>query len=132
LRFYFAAPYGILKYTKPLAIIYFIISIFKILLMVLLVKNYGVYGIIISTFLASGFEIILLKFGIQSKFKFEFNFFKLVFTPLLLFFTVILIEPLCADYPLQAHLFYFILVTTFLIWVYRKELKSINFFKFLK
>jgi O-antigen/teichoic acid export membrane protein len=83
LRFYFAAPYGILKYTKPLAIIYFIISIFKILLMVLLVKNYGVYGIIISTFLASGFEIILLKFGIQSKFKFEFNFFKLVLTPLL-------------------------------------------------
>jgi len=133
LRLYFAAPYGILKYTKPLSVIYFIVSVIKILLMVLLIGRFGILGVVLSSLIASAGEIMLLKYGIQERFQFKYNIFKLVITPLVLLGSVLLFEPTMGrDYPAQVHMFYVVLVIVFLVWVYRNELKTLNLSKLLR
>ena len=39
MRLYFSVPYGILKYSKPLPLIYLVVSALKIVLMILLIKK---------------------------------------------------------------------------------------------
>jgi O-antigen/teichoic acid export membrane protein len=45
-RLFFTVPYGILKYTKPLPVIYMIVSGLKIALIFLLVGSMNIYGVI--------------------------------------------------------------------------------------
>ncbi|MGC1240945.1 MAG: oligosaccharide flippase family protein, partial [Chryseosolibacter sp.] len=45
MRQFFLAPYGILKYTKPLPWIYLFVSGIKILIIILVVKRFGIYGV---------------------------------------------------------------------------------------
>ena len=66
---YFAVPYGVLKYTRPLPAIYILVSAVKIAAMILLLKPLGVYGVILSTALSVVVEIALLKHFIHEKLK---------------------------------------------------------------
>lgn len=127
MRHYFAVPYGILKYTKPLPVISFGIAAFKIGLMVLLIKEYEIYGVIVSTLVSAGIEICFLKFVLEKRFRFQFNVFKILIAPLLLMAVVIILEPLFSEtYPLLLHAFYVLVTGGFLLWVYRNELKLIK------
>ena len=133
LRLYFAAPFGILKYTKPLSVIYMAVSAIKILLMLLLMTRFGILGVVISSMVAAVFEIVFLKYSIKDRFKFQYNAFKLIVTPLVLLVTVLLVEPFAGnEYPLIVHGSYLLIVVVFLFWVYRNELKTLNFNKLLR
>lgn len=128
MRHYFAVPYGILKYTKPLPIISFFIAAIKIGLMIFLIQEYKIYGVVAATLISAGIEIFTLKTVLSKKFNFQFNVFKIVIAPLTLLGVVIIVEPLLSrDFSWAVHLFYLVVTGGFLLWVYRNELKLIKF-----
>lgn len=132
MRLFFAVPYGILKYTKPLPVIYFFISVVKIGLMVLLIRSFEIYGVVASTLISAALEILLLRYVLREKFNFQYNIFKIVIAPVMLLTVVLFLEPLLGkDFAWELHLFYLVVTVGFLLWVYRNELKLFNFTKIL-
>jgi O-antigen/teichoic acid export membrane protein len=130
MRMYFAMPYGILKETKLLASYYFIISIVKIGVLLVVIKPYGITGVIGASILASCVDLLILRVGIKSKFDFQFNAYKLVVMPLLVFITIVIAEPMFAKtFAWQTHLVYVLLAASLLVWYYRREIKFISFKK---
>lgn len=126
LRLYFGAPYSVLKQARPLAVIYLVVSVIKIGLMIMLMKPYGLYGIIGASLATAALEIVLLWKMMATKFKYRFNVFKLIIAPLVLPVVVLLVEPLWgAQYSWQVHSAYVLLVASFLLWVYRRELRTV-------
>lgn len=132
-RLFFATPYGIIKYTKPLPILYGIVSLIKIGLTILLLKPFGLYGVIAATISCAIVEIILLRFNIGGRFKFVYNPWKILVAPFVLFILVMVLEPIYADrFGLMLHLFYLVLSVSVLWWIYRNELKTVNPFKLIR
>lgn len=133
LRVYFGIPFGILKYTKPLPWIYFIVVIAKITLFILLVNHFGLYGAIISSLVSYALEIVLLYSNGKNRFDFTFNTLKLLIAPITLILLVLIAEPLIGiTYPLGVHSLYFILCIVMLVLAYRNELRQIDPLKILR
>lgn len=127
LRSFFAAPYGILKFTRPLPGIYFIVSAVKILLTIALIQKYAIYGVIVGSLVSAVIEILLLRLGISRKFTFRYNLLKVIIAPMALFLTILILEPLLgSDYPIILHTFYTMVCAGLLWWVYRNEIGLIN------
>ena len=126
-RQFFLAPYGILKFTRPLPGVYLLVSIIKILILVVLVERIGLYGVIIASLTSGLIEVILLYLGIRGRFTFRFNVFKILVVPLVFLITVLVLEPFFGSQePVLLHGFYVIACLSLLGWVYRRELKMIN------
>lgn len=127
LRMYFSIPYGILKYTKPLPGIYFMVCAVKIAGMFLLIGYMGVYGIILSGLLGLWLEIVLLHRWGKRKFEYKFNAFKLIWLPFGLTLIIAVAEPLLgASYPIFIHSGYVAACFILLFWVYRNEVRFLN------
>lgn len=130
IRLYYTSPYSILKYTKPLPFIYLVIALVKIIIMVLLLRKLGVYGVIVASLISAVVEIILLRVSLKGLFSLQFNIFKIVGAPLILFLLIITLEPWLGDtHAFGLHLFYFLGCAGLLWWAYRNELTTINFFR---
>lgn len=133
IRFYVAMPYAALKYAKPLPLFYLVIVSVKILGMVLLIPEYGIQGVIISTWLGYGVEILILYFGVKNKFEIQFNVFKLIIAPLVMAIVIAVVEPLIGQsQPLLVHGVYIILGLALLLWAYRNEVKLFQWSKLIK
>jgi O-antigen/teichoic acid export membrane protein len=133
IRLYFAAPYGILKYTKPLPMISAIAAIVKIGMTVLLITKFSIYGVIIASLLSAIVEILLLRFNIQGKFRFSYNYFKIIIAPITLIAIIMILEPFLGNVaPFILHLFYTLCCTILLAWVYRNEIRLLNPFKLIR
>jgi O-antigen/teichoic acid export membrane protein len=133
IRLFYAAPYGILKYTKPLSVIYGIVSVIKISLMWIAIKPFGLYGVIGASILAAVAEILLLRVGLKSRFIFQYNVSKILIAPAVLFLVILIVEPLFgAQAPTTIHLLYMALALVLLAWIYRLEIRLINPFNLLR
>lgn len=133
LRVYFGIPFGILKHTKPLPWIYLIVVASKIAMVVFLVKNFALYGAIISSLVSYALETVLLYVNGKSRFHFSFNALKLLIAPVALIVLILVAEPLIGvAYPLAVHSLYFILCILMLLLAYRHELRQIDPLKILK
>ncbi len=129
-RLYFGMPYTATKYTKPLPFYYLAIAIVKIGSLFLLIRYFGIYGVIGATWLSYVTEICILYFGIRSRFAFRFNALKILAGPLLVTFLIIVLEPwLAGPYPFLIHGLYLLSTLMMLGWVYRIEIKSIDLSK---
>ncbi len=127
MRLYFSIPYGILKHTKPLPLIYLIVCTVKIGLMFLLIDNVGVYGVIIASVVSLWLEIVLLYWKGKQIFRFHFNAFKLLWLPLELVVIIMLVEPwLGTSYPILIHSGYVFASVLLLFWVFRHEVALLN------
>jgi O-antigen/teichoic acid export membrane protein len=132
-RLFYAAPYGILKYTKPLSWIYLTVSVIKISIMWMAIKEYGLYGVIAASILAAVVEIVLLKATLRNRFRFQYNFFKILIAPGMVFILIIILEPIFGNTaPDLIHLFYLLTCLVLLAWVYRREIKLIDPFNILR
>lgn len=132
LRLYFAVPYSVLKYMKPLPVIYLIVSAVKIILMVMLLDQLKIYGVIIASFCSLIVEIVLLRITVDTKFSFRYNSLKLILAPSFLFLMILVLEPLFGQqYGLLIHSVYLVSCGILLWWIYRNELKTLNPFKIL-
>ncbi len=132
IRYYFAMPYGALKYSKPLPLIYLFVSVLKIALIVVFIGNYGVYAVIGAAVVSTVFEISMLWQAIGERFRFRFNKLKIFAAPLLLAVCIGLIHGLNLFESYIAYVFY--LITCFLVLavLYRKELRTIMDGKLLR
>jgi len=127
MRLYFSVPYGILKYTKPLPVIYLIVSGLKIVLIVLMIGRASIYGIIAASLISSVIEIVLLRTNLTKMFRFDFNIFKMLVAPLILLAVIFVLEPLAGiHHPYTVHLFYAASCGGLLWWAYRNEIGLIN------
>jgi O-antigen/teichoic acid export membrane protein len=132
MKFYFGLPYNTMKHSRPLPVIFMIVSVCKVVLSYLLIKQFGIYGAIAATLVAAGGEIVLLWLWMRAKFTYFFNPLKLIIGPLLLMVTVLISEPLLHfSYQWQAHLAYVILTAMLLVWLYRKEIVPLDIRKIL-
>lgn len=132
-RLFYATPYGILKFTKPLSGIYLLVSAVKILLMWVTIREFGLYGVIAGSIMAAMLEIVLLRNGLRHMFQFRYNAFKILVAPGVLFLVIVIMEPLFGTTaPTATHLFYVLGCVIMLGWIYRNEIKLINPFNILR
>lgn len=125
-KIYFSAPYGALKFTKPLPVIYLVVSIIKIGLMMILIKRFEISGVIFAGAIAAFAEIVLLRYGLGEKFVFRFNPLKILFSPLILFLFIVCFEPfVLVDYPVLKHCIYFLFCALILSGLYKNEIITI-------
>ena len=130
IRLFFTMPYGILKYTKPLPIVYVIVAGLKIVLMIVLMPSLKIYGVIVAGLVSSALEVVLLRSSIKDMFTFRFNFFKIVGAPMILFLLIIMLEPLIGfGQPYLIHFIYLFSCGGLLWWAYRNEIRLINPFQ---
>jgi O-antigen/teichoic acid export membrane protein len=130
MRLFFTAPYGILKYTKPLPGVYVIVAAVKIILMLVLMPTLKVYGVIIASLVSAGLEIVMLRYRIMDMFTFRFNFFKIVGAPMILFLLIMTLEPIIGfSQPYLIHFIYLFSCGGLLWWAYRNEIRLINPFQ---
>lgn len=130
MRLFFSVPYGILKYSKPLPVIYLVVSILKIVLMIALIKQLTLFGVIAASIVSALVENILLRNSIKDMFQFKFNLFKIVLAPLILLILIVVMEPLFgAEFPFATHSFYLLSCGVLFWWGYRKELQLMNPFR---
>lgn len=133
IRLYFVLPYNILKKMQRLTMINFAVSFLKIILMILMITKWGIFGIIISSALTYAVEIIFLWYFLRRDYAMKFNGLKLVAGPLLLLLVVVMTEPFIPDeYITAGHLSYGVICASLLWFLYRHEFKMINFKTFLK
>lgn len=133
MRFYVAMPYAALKYSKPLPFFYVIIVAIKISSMIILLPLYGIWGVIIATWVGYIIEVAILYFGVKSKFTMEFNVFKLIVAPVMMAIIIIILEPWFGfDHSLLLHSGYIIFGLALLLWAYRNELKVFQLSKIIK
>ncbi len=130
MRLYFSVPYGILKYSKPLPVIYLVVSALKIVLMIALIKQLTLFGVIAASLVSAMVENMLLRNSIKNMFEFKFNLFKIVLAPLILLVLIVVMEPLFGtEYPFVTHSFYLVSCGVLFWWGYRKELQLMNPFR---
>ena len=129
MKFYFSLPYSLRKDSKPLPVIFLIVSVCKIIISIGLIKRFGIYGAVFATLISSGFEIVLFWLWRRRMFNYFFNPLKLIVAPLLLMAAVLTIEPWYPFSIWQAHLFYVALAFGLLAWLYRREIVLIDFRK---
>lgn len=127
MRLYFGIPYGILKYTKPLPVIYLIVAATKIGAMFILIKHLGIYGVIVSSLLSYWMEVFLLYLWGSNRFQYTFNIFKMLLAPIALAILIVSVEFLIgSQYGLLLHIFYFSTCITLIMWAYRNEIRLIS------
>jgi O-antigen/teichoic acid export membrane protein len=124
IRLFYAAPYGILKYTKPLSGIYLSVSVIKVGAMWLAIDRFGLFGVIAASIISSIVEIILLKATLRKVFRFRYNALKILIAPGIIFITIIVLEPLFgASIPNLIHFTYLLMCVGLLGWIYRSEIR---------
>jgi O-antigen/teichoic acid export membrane protein len=133
IRLFFIFPYGVLKYTKPLPIMYVAIAGVKIGALLLLIPTWGIQSVIIASFLSLVVEITLLRTTIASRFFFKFNQVKMLLAPASFLFVIVLFESLSGSVPAIVR---YALYTSFcfgiLFFAYRNELTKIDLRNILK
>lgn len=133
MRLYFVVPYNVLKKMDRLTVLNFFVSLVKIGLMITLIMQWELFGVIISSALAYGIEMVMLWYYLRKDYQMKFNTFKLMIGPLFLFFVIVLTEPfLSVDYPTLIHYGYGCICAMLLWFSYRNEIKLITPSKLFK
>ena len=127
MRYYYGMPYGVLKHTKPLPVIYLAVSGLKIGLMVVGIPRYGVPAVIGASIISGLVEVVLLRFAIGSRFKYAYNVFKIAVAPLLLGLMILSLELWAPWSKFWLHAFDLACCVGMLMWFYRRELKTLPF-----
>jgi O-antigen/teichoic acid export membrane protein len=130
MRYYFALPYGALKYTKPLPVIYLVISAFKIILMLIFIPRFGIMSVIGASVASGLVEVALLYRSIRDKFGFHFNALKIILAPTLLAVTIASLELTLSVNSDLLHAGYLAFSLLILLWLYRNEIKLVAFGRF--
>jgi O-antigen/teichoic acid export membrane protein len=132
MRLYFTIPYGVLKYTKPLPVIYLVVTIIRIGGIIVIIPYYGLYGVIAAMLVSSWVEIALIYWKGKTRFEYRFNVFKIIIAPVTLMVIVGVLEMIWGKtYPIQIHVVQALCAGLIVLWTFRNELKYINPLKIL-
>lgn len=125
-RLFFGLPYSILKYTKPLPVIYAVVAAVKIGGMLVLIPHWGVMGVILATAASILTEMVMLYLLSKDRFDFTFNAYKILIAPVGLMLLICageISDVLNTD---LRHFVYCVLAVAILGFVYRFELKNLK------
>jgi O-antigen/teichoic acid export membrane protein len=133
MRLYLSIPYGILKYTKSLPVIYMVVAALKIMLLALVISHFNIYGVIFTSLLTFWLEMLLLYNNGKKRFKFTFNTYKLLLAPVVLMAIILVAEPVAGiHFPLYTHFVYVAVCLIMLTWIFRNEVRQVIPWKMLK
>lgn len=127
MRYYFAMPYGALKYSKPLPWIYLVVSVVKVGIFLAFGFKYGVMAVIGSAMVSTVLEVILLRRFIQNQFTFKVNVMKLITAPSLLAVVILTTFFFADGINFLAQIIFLVTSLVMLFWLYRNELKQLSF-----
>jgi O-antigen/teichoic acid export membrane protein len=133
MRVYFVVPYMVLKKMRRLTILNFFIALLKAALMALLIVQWELFGVIISSLAVYAIEVVLLWYYLRKDYEMQFNVFKLMIAPVMLLLLIMLAEPFIGTvYPLQTHLGFGVFCVALLWFAYRNEIKMLDPFNMMK
>jgi O-antigen/teichoic acid export membrane protein len=133
IRLYLGIPYGILKYTKSLPVIYLFVAALKIMLIALVVGRFNIYGVVFTSLLTFWLEMLLLYDNGKKRFKFTFNAYKLLLAPVVLMIIILVAEPIAGiHFPLYTHFLYVVICLVMLTWIFRNEITLVVPWKILR
>lgn len=124
---YFLAPIYYYKRTKVLPKIYLYTSILQIILSIIFIRIWGLWGLVWSTLLIKILQNIFLYLEAKRIFSFHFNRLKMVYLPILVIIIVSLSEYFFVGYSLFWKHITQLLFSTFLVLsVYRHEVFNLG------
>jgi O-antigen/teichoic acid export membrane protein len=89
---YFLTPIYLFKKTSVLPKMYLITAIFQIIISVVLIKQFGIWGAVAANLITKVIQNLLLFLASRKFFKYEFNVFKFVWLPLIVILVIIFSE----------------------------------------
>jgi len=95
---YFLTPIYILKKTKVLPKIYLATAFLQIIISIVLIKNFGIWGAVAANLITKIIQNLFLFLAARKYFTFSFNTFKFVWLPLIITLSII-----CSEYFVSTH-----------------------------
>ena len=119
----FSAPIYYLKKTKLLPRVFLYSAICQVILSVVLIKYFGLWGAVWSGFIVKVLQILFLYIETRKIFTYTFNKVKQIYLPLLYAIIIILSEIFMAEnYRMIIQIIQMFIIFSLVFWVYRKEL----------
>ncbi|MDO9257955.1 MAG: polysaccharide biosynthesis C-terminal domain-containing protein, partial [Bacteroidales bacterium] len=95
---YFLTPIYILKKTKVLPRIYLATAFIQIIISIVLIKHFGIWGAVAANLITKIIQNLFLFLAARKYFTFSFNTFKFVWLPLIITLSII-----CSEYFVSTH-----------------------------
>jgi O-antigen/teichoic acid export membrane protein len=119
----FSAPIYYLKKTKLLPRVFLYSAICQIILSVILIKYFGLWGAVWAGFIVKILQVLFLYTETRNIFTYTFNKVKLIYLPLLYIIIIVLSEIFMNEnYRMIIQVVQMVLSFSIVFWVYRKEL----------
>jgi O-antigen/teichoic acid export membrane protein len=119
----FLAPIFYFKKTKVLPKVLFFTALFQILVSILLIKYFSLWGAVVASFAVKPFQALMLFIESRKIFKFKINRWKLFYLPVLFIIMIIGSEIFLGNYNrILIGILQFIVTGSLVISVYRREI----------
>jgi O-antigen/teichoic acid export membrane protein len=119
----YLAPVYFLKKTKILPKVFIFSAIFQILITILFIRNFGLYGVVWANFISKQFQLIFLMFFCNKSFKISVNIRKQIILPLIYVLLVVVSEIfMIENYRLIFQITQMGIICSLVFWIYRKEI----------
>lgn len=123
---YFLTPIYLFKKTSVLPRMYFITAIIQILISIILIKHFGVWGAVFANLLTKIIQNFLLYLGARKFFDFRFNKMKFIWLPLIVTVVIIGSEYFITNHNLTIiRLLQMLFTHTLVYFFYRNEVSSL-------
>jgi len=122
----FLAPIFYFKKTKVLPRVLFFTALFQIIVSIVLIKYFSLWGAVIANFAVKPFQALMLFIESRKVFTFRINKWKLVYLPVLFIIMILGSEIFLKDYNrILIGVLQFMVTGTLVISVYRRELSAV-------
>jgi O-antigen/teichoic acid export membrane protein len=123
---YFLNPIYLLKKTKVLPVAYVATAVVQVILLVVLIKYFGIWGAVITSLLTKIVQNLFLYLVSRSFFRYEFNRFKFVWLPLIITMVILASEYFISMHNMHLVRLLQLVFTYFIVWIfYRKEITTL-------
>ncbi len=124
LSFYLSTVLFTKKITVTLKV-FFISTLFQLLVTVLLAKYLGLIGVVFSAMATATVQVLLYRFFTKSIFKYNFNKFKIIGIPFIYILVNIIQYVFFRDYSLVLYLLQLIIFGTLFYFIFKNEIKKL-------
>ena len=119
----FLAPIFYFKKTKVLPKVLFFTALFQIVISIVLIKYFSLWGAVIANFAVKPFQALMLFIESRKIFTFKINKWKLIYLPVLFIFMILGSEIFLRNYNrILIGILQFIVTGLLVISIYRREL----------
>jgi len=119
----FSAPIYYLKKTKLLPRIFLYSAICQVILSIVLIKYFGLWGAVWAGFIVKVLQVLFLYIETRKIFTYSFNKVKQIFLPAIYIVLIVVSEIfMIENYRMLIQIIQMILICSLVFWVYRKEL----------